>query len=45
MVANILPLDPHFSPYRVGQRVKIQPFQNMAMLHVKLKGIIKAATF
>ena len=27
-----------------GQKVKIQNFQNMVMLHIKLKGIMNAAT-
>ena len=27
-----------------GQKVKIQLFQNMVMLHIKLKGIINKAT-
>ena len=40
MVANILPADPR-DP---GDVVKIQFFQNMDMLHIKLKGITNAAT-
>ena len=28
-----------------GQKVKIQLFQNMVMLHIKLKGITIAATW
>ena len=28
-----------------GQKVKIQFFQNMVMLHIKLKGIMNAATW
>ena len=40
MVANILPAD-HPHPWGWGQKVKIQLFQNMVMLHIKLKGIMK----
>ena len=36
MVAIILPVDP--TPDLGGQKVKIQLFQNMVMLHIKLKG-------
>ena len=28
-----------------GQKVKIQLFQNMVMLHIKLKGMTNAATY
>ena len=28
----------------LSQKVKIQPFQNMVMLHIKLNGITNAAT-
>ena len=41
MVANILPVDP-LNPG--GQKVKIQLFQNMVMLHIKSKEITNAAT-
>ena len=44
MVAKILPADP--TPLNPGgQTVKIQLFQNMVMLHIKLKGITNAATW
>ena len=43
MVANILPVVP--SPFPdPGDGVKIPLFQNMVMLHIKLKGIRNAAT-
>ena len=42
MVANILPADPYpphhpIRPWGWGQKVKIQLFHNMVMLHIKLK--------
>ena len=41
MVANILPADPPPPrPWGWGQKVKIQLFQNMVMLHIKLKGVM-----
>ena len=46
MVANILPKDP--PPPQLwgwGQQVKIQLYQNTVMLHIKLKGIMNAATW
>ena len=43
MVANILLIDPLPGPWGGGQKVKIQPFQNMVMLHINLKGITNAA--
>ena len=46
MAANILPkylLSTH-STLGVGLKVKIQPFENMVMLHMKLNRIAKAAT-
>ena len=47
MLVNILPVDPH-DPRGGGgggrcQKVKLQLFQNMVMLHIKLKGITNAA--
>ena len=49
MAANILPADPHPPPSPLplgwGKKVKIQLFQNMVMLHIKLKGIMNAATW
>ena len=44
MVENILPLDTLPDPFGWGQKVKIQLFQNMVMLHIKLKGVTNAAT-
>ena len=45
MVAYILPVDPQpLDPRGWGQKVKIQLFQNMVMLHIKLKGITNTAT-
>ena len=46
MVANILPAD-RFTPchWSWGQKVSFQLFQYMAMLHIKLKGIMNAATW
>ena len=44
MVENILPLDPLPDPFGWGQKVKIQLFQNMVMLHIRLKGMTNAAT-
>ena len=45
MVANILPADPRFYPQTSDsiptRGVKIQLFQNMVMLHIKLKGMVK----
>ena len=41
LVANYLPAD--HPPYPGGQKVKIQLFQNMVMLHINLKGITFAA--
>ena len=44
MVANILPTDlPPNDPR--GQKVRFNFFQNMVMLHIKLKGITNAATW
>ena len=43
MVANSLPTDPTPSPDPGGQKVKIQLFQNMVMLHIKFKDITNAA--
>ena len=43
MVANISLAD-HHPPDPMGQKVKIQFFQNMVMLHIKLKGITNTAT-
>ena len=54
MVANILLPDTYPTPYppppdpRVGvkrSKFKIQNFQNMVMLHIKLKRIVNAATW
>ena len=46
MVANILHANPPPQDPRVwGQKIKIQLFQNMVMLHNKLKGISNAATW
>ena len=42
MVANILSADPH-DPRGMGQKVQCQLFQNMAMLHINLKGIMNSA--
>ena len=44
MVANVLPSDPRPWTLGVDQKVKIQHFQNMVMLHIKLKGMSNAAT-
>ena len=46
MVANILPTDLASHPTTLGwgQKVKIQLFQNMVMLHIKSSGITNAAT-
>ena len=43
MVANILPADPSLPHYPRGwdQQVKIQLFQTMVKLHIKLIGITK----
>ena len=43
MVANIMPADPH--PHPGGQKVKIQLFQNMVIVHIKLKAIMNAVTW
>ena len=43
MVANIMPADPPFDPG--GQKVKIQLFQNMVILNIKLKAIGNAVTW
>ena len=48
MVANILPKNPlppipPTPPWIWGQKVEIQLFQNMVMLHIKLKGITKCS--
>ena len=40
MVANIMPADPPPDPG--SQKVKIQVFQNMVMLHIQLKMIANA---
>ena len=47
IVAIFLPTDPPppTTIGRRGQEVKIQLFQNMVMLHIKLKGITNAATW
>ena len=47
IVANFLPTDPPLPTTigRRGQEVKIQLFQNMVILHIKLKGITNAATW
>ena len=50
MVAIILPAEPPAPPplprpWVEGQPVKIQLFQNMVMLHIKLKTIKNAATW
>ena len=56
MVANILPADPPPPPTQPplprvpnprgwGQKVEIQLFQNMVMLHIKLKGMTHTATW
>ena len=42
MVATIFPANP-LDPK--GQNIKIQLFQNMVMLYLKLKGITNAATW
>ena len=42
MVANILPVDPR--PNGWGQKVKIQLYQNNAMLIIKLKGMPQHAS-
>ena len=44
MVANIMPADPP-PPNPGGQKVKIQLFQNMVILHIKLKAIVNAVTW
>ena len=41
MVANIMPADPP-PPNPGGQMVKIQLFQNMVIMHIKLKAITNA---
>ena len=43
-VANILPADPPPPLDSGGQKVKIQLFQNMVLLHIKLKEMKNAAT-
>ena len=43
MVPNILPTTPP-PPEPNGQKVKIQPFQNKIMLHIKVKEIMNAST-
>ena len=48
MVANVLPADTlhlPLNPWGFGQKVKIQLFQNIVMLHITLKGITNAATW
>ena len=46
MVANSLPVyPPPFPTLRWGQKVKMHFFQEMVMLHVKLKGLTNAATW
>ena len=45
MVATILPLDPLHAPWRQGQNVNNQLYQNMVMVHIKLKGMTNAATY
>ena len=44
MVANIMPADPP-PPPPGGQKVKIQLFQNMVLLHIKLKAITNVVTW
>ena len=36
---------PPSRPWGWGQKVRIQIFQNMVMLHIKLKGMTHAATW
>ena len=46
MVANIMPTDTSPPPPDPGgQKVKIQLFQNMAILHIKLNAITNAETW
>ena len=50
MAANVLPIDPYLPPpppriWRCGQKVKIQIFKNIVMLHIKLKVMMDAATW
>ena len=48
MVANILladPCPPQPTTLGDGKKVKIQPFQNMVMLHIKLMKLTNAATW
>ena len=42
-VANILPITPNPSPWPLGSKYQNFTFQNMVMLHIKLKGIAGAA--
>ena len=44
MVVNIFIRRPH-TPCEWGQKVKIQLFQNMVMLHINQNGIMNAATW
>ena len=44
MVANSLLIHPLPDPWGWGRKVKIQLFQNMVMLHIKLKAMRNAAT-
>ena len=43
MVANILPEDPPLPDAGVGLKGQNQHFQNMVVLHIKLKGTANAA--
>ena len=43
MISNVLSAGP--LPWGWGQKVKIQLFQNMVMLHIKLNCITNAATW
>ena len=45
MVANIMRVDPLPPPDPGGQKVKIRLFQNMVILHIKLKAIMNAVTW
>ena len=47
VVANIMPAEPPPPPHTDpgGQKVKIQLFQNMVILLIKLKAITKAVTW
>ena len=45
MVANIIIFSRRSPPRPQGSKDQIQLFQNMVMLHIKLKGITNAATW